>query len=120
IININTTRRFTEAVTTDDPLRVNIPPHASISATRSTHPSQNASTHVAPHSCNSIFAPIVAVADPGFLLRGCELISYCWLRPDEDFVRTILKCIGIHYDCVYMSWSSISLNTQWQMFNEFK
>ncbi|KAL3356220.1 hypothetical protein AABB24_017085 [Solanum stoloniferum] len=34
--------------------------------------------------------------------------------------KIILKCIGTHYNGVYPNWSSIPLNTQGQMFNEFK
>ncbi|KAH0678901.1 hypothetical protein KY284_019986 [Solanum tuberosum] len=42
------------------------------------------------------------------------------LRPNVGMTRIILKCIGTHYNGVYPNWSSISLNTQGQMFNEFK
>ncbi|XP_049399630.1 uncharacterized protein LOC125863625 [Solanum stenotomum] len=42
------------------------------------------------------------------------------LRPDEGMAKIILKCIGTHYNGVYPNWSSIPLNTQGQMFNEFK
>ncbi|KAH0636416.1 hypothetical protein KY290_036862 [Solanum tuberosum] len=42
------------------------------------------------------------------------------LRPDVGMAKIILKCIGTHYNGVYPNWSSISLNTQGQMFNEFK
>ncbi|KAG5584616.1 hypothetical protein H5410_045050 [Solanum commersonii] len=42
------------------------------------------------------------------------------LRPDVGMAKIILKCIGTHYNGVYPNWSSIPLNTQGQMFNEFK
>ncbi|KAH0712372.1 hypothetical protein KY289_008331 [Solanum tuberosum] len=42
------------------------------------------------------------------------------LRPDVAMAKIILKCIGTHYNGVYPNWSSIPLNTQGQMFNEFK
>ncbi|KAH0647230.1 hypothetical protein KY285_032478 [Solanum tuberosum] len=42
------------------------------------------------------------------------------LRSDVGMAKIILKCIGTHYNCVYPNWSSIPLNTQGQMFNEFK
>ncbi|KAG5632420.1 hypothetical protein H5410_004137 [Solanum commersonii] len=42
------------------------------------------------------------------------------LRPDVGMAKIILKCIGTHYNGVYSNWSSIPLNTQGQMFNEFK
>ncbi|KAK4726753.1 hypothetical protein R3W88_031670 [Solanum pinnatisectum] len=34
--------------------------------------------------------------------------------------KIVLKCIRTHYNGVYPNWSSIPLNTQGQMFNEFK
>ncbi|KAH0672932.1 hypothetical protein KY284_024019 [Solanum tuberosum] len=46
--------------------------------------------------------------------------SYFSLRPDVGMAKIILKCIGTHYNGVYQNWSSIPLNTQGQMFNEFK
>ncbi|KAG5585396.1 hypothetical protein H5410_045830 [Solanum commersonii] len=42
------------------------------------------------------------------------------LRSDVGMAKIILKCIGTHYNGVYSNWSSIPLNTQGQMFNEFK
>ncbi|KAH0672770.1 hypothetical protein KY290_025002 [Solanum tuberosum] len=42
------------------------------------------------------------------------------LRLDVGMAKIILKCIGTHYNSVYLNWSSIPLNTQGQMFNEFK
>ncbi|XP_049399693.1 uncharacterized protein LOC125863708 [Solanum stenotomum] len=42
------------------------------------------------------------------------------LRPDVGMTKIILKCIGTHYNGVYPNWSSIPLDTQGQMFNEFK
>ncbi|KAH0675761.1 hypothetical protein KY285_023562 [Solanum tuberosum] len=42
------------------------------------------------------------------------------LRPDVGMAKIILKCIGTHYNGVYPNWSSIPLNNQGQMFNEFK
>ncbi|KAH0657881.1 hypothetical protein KY289_026629 [Solanum tuberosum] len=42
------------------------------------------------------------------------------LRPDVGMAKIILKCIGTHYNGLYPNWSSIPLNTQGQMFNEFK
>ncbi|KAG5580612.1 hypothetical protein H5410_051239 [Solanum commersonii] len=42
------------------------------------------------------------------------------LRPNVGMAKIILKCIGTHYNGVYSNWSSIPLNTQGQMFNEFK
>ncbi|KAH0685861.1 hypothetical protein KY284_016414 [Solanum tuberosum] len=42
------------------------------------------------------------------------------LRPDVGMAKIILKCIGTHYNGVYSNWSSIPLNNQGQMFNEFK
>ncbi|XP_049362767.1 uncharacterized protein LOC125827516 [Solanum verrucosum] len=42
------------------------------------------------------------------------------LRPDVGMAKIILKCIETHYNDVYSNWSSIPLNTQGQMFNEFK
>ncbi|KAG5595855.1 hypothetical protein H5410_037087 [Solanum commersonii] len=42
------------------------------------------------------------------------------LRPDVGMTKIILKCIRTHYNGVYPDWSSIPLNTQGQMFNEFK
>ncbi|XP_049366990.1 uncharacterized protein LOC125831908 [Solanum verrucosum] len=42
------------------------------------------------------------------------------LRPDVGMAKIILKCIGTHYNGVYPNWSSIPLNAQGQMFNEFK
>ncbi|KAH0676386.1 hypothetical protein KY285_024187 [Solanum tuberosum] len=41
-------------------------------------------------------------------------------NPDVGMAKIILKCIGTHYNGVYPNWSSIPLNTQGQMFNEFK
>ncbi|KAG5568588.1 hypothetical protein H5410_064395 [Solanum commersonii] len=39
----------------------------------------------------------------------------------EDSHRAIrIQCIGTHYNGMYPNWSSIPLNTQGQMFNEFK
>ncbi|KAG5575655.1 hypothetical protein H5410_055789, partial [Solanum commersonii] len=46
---INTTRRPTRVVISDEPSRVNISTRASVSATRSAHQSQNVSIHVDPH-----------------------------------------------------------------------
>ncbi|KAG5614372.1 hypothetical protein H5410_014196 [Solanum commersonii] len=46
--------------------------------------------------------------------------SYFSLCPDVGMAKIILKCIGTHYNGVYPNWSSIPLNTQGQMFNEFK
>ncbi|KAG5609352.1 hypothetical protein H5410_020633 [Solanum commersonii] len=34
------------------------------------------------------------------------------LRPDVGMAKIILKCIGTHYNGVYLNWSSIPLNTQ--------
>ncbi|WMV51036.1 hypothetical protein MTR67_044421 [Solanum verrucosum] len=42
------------------------------------------------------------------------------LRPDVGMAKIILKCIKTHYNGVYPNWSSIPVNTQGQMFNEFK
>ncbi|KAH0713883.1 hypothetical protein KY290_008920 [Solanum tuberosum] len=42
------------------------------------------------------------------------------LHPDVGMAKIILKCIGTHYNGVYPNWSLIPLNTQGQMFNEFK
>ncbi|XP_049345727.1 uncharacterized protein LOC125810258 [Solanum verrucosum] len=42
------------------------------------------------------------------------------LRLDVGMAKIILKCIGTHYNGVYPNWSSIPLNNQGQMFNEFK
>ncbi|KAG5631723.1 hypothetical protein H5410_003440 [Solanum commersonii] len=42
------------------------------------------------------------------------------LRPDVGMTKIILKCIETHYNGVYPNWSSIPLNIQGQMFNEFK
>ncbi|KAH0632857.1 hypothetical protein KY284_035643 [Solanum tuberosum] len=42
------------------------------------------------------------------------------LCPDVGMAKIILKCIGTHYNGVYPNWSSIPLNNQGQMFNEFK
>ncbi|KAH0672632.1 hypothetical protein KY290_024861 [Solanum tuberosum] len=42
------------------------------------------------------------------------------LRPNVGMAKIILKCIGTHYNGVYPNWSSIPINNQGQMFNEFK
>ncbi|KAH0745606.1 hypothetical protein KY285_007263 [Solanum tuberosum] len=42
------------------------------------------------------------------------------LRPDVGMAKIILECIGTHYNGVYPNWTSIPLNTQGKMFNEFK
>ncbi|KAH0706507.1 hypothetical protein KY289_011583 [Solanum tuberosum] len=42
------------------------------------------------------------------------------LRPYVGMAKIILKCTGTHYNAVYLNWSSMPLNTQGHMFNEFK
>ncbi|KAG5630075.1 hypothetical protein H5410_001792 [Solanum commersonii] len=143
-------RRPTGVVISDEPSRVNISKKASVSTTHSTHQSHNASTHVAPQSGYTISTPTVVPSSklpniagyshlepntpttqhsdahapqPGdrdnFRRLIIEPLGYN-LRPDVGMAKIILKCIGTHYNGVYPNWSSIPLNTQGQMFNEFK
>lgn len=59
-IKLNTTRRPTGIMIADEPPLVNINPRASLSATQSSHQSQNAPALMASRSGYTISAPIVA------------------------------------------------------------